>query len=79
MRINCTKTKKTDWHEDKQLDTKTKKNRKKPTLSVINAGPTDTQTILVFTWQEKKSTETHKKPQKYVNFDLLAGKILTGY
>ena len=29
MRIDCTKTKKTDCHEDKQLDTKTKKNLKK--------------------------------------------------
>ena len=35
--------KKTDWHEDKQLDTKTKKNLKKQTLSVINAGPPDTE------------------------------------
>ena len=39
MRIDCTETKKTDWHEDKQLDRKTKKSLKKPTLSVINAGP----------------------------------------
>ena len=29
--------------------------------------------------KKKKSTETHKKPGKYVNFDLLAGKILKGY
>ena len=29
MRIDCTKTIKTDWHEEKQLDTKTRKNLKK--------------------------------------------------
>ena len=34
---------KTDWHEDKQLDTKTKKNLKKPSLSVVNAGTQDTE------------------------------------
>ena len=33
----------TEWHEDNQLDKHTKKkNLKKPTLSVINAGPLDT-------------------------------------
>ena len=37
------KNEKTDWNEDKQLDTKTKKNIKKPTLSVVNAGPPDTE------------------------------------
>ena len=34
---------KTDWHEDKQLDTKTKKNLKKRTLPVASAGPPDTE------------------------------------
>ena len=34
---------KTEWNEDKQLDTKTKKNLKKPTLSVVNAGPPDAE------------------------------------
>ena len=29
--------------------------------------------------KKQKSTETHKKPWKYVNFDLLARKILKGY
>ena len=43
MRIDCTKAKKTDWYEDKQLDTKTRKNLKKPTLPVMNAGPPDTE------------------------------------
>ena len=42
MRTDRTKTKKTDWHEDKELDTKTKKFRKR-TLSVINAGLPDTK------------------------------------
>ena len=37
------KNEKTDWHEDKQLDTKTKKNLKKPSLSVVNACPQDTE------------------------------------
>ena len=43
-------------------------------------------TILLFARQfsfllgkKKKSHETYKKPGKYVNFDLLAGKILKGY
>ena len=42
-------------------------------------------TILLFTRKflflldKKKSTETHKNPGKYVNFDLLAEKILKGY
>ena len=34
---------KTDIHEDKQFDSKTKNNLKKPTLSVVNAGPPDTE------------------------------------
>ena len=29
---------KTDWHEDRQMDTKSKKNIKKPTLPLVNAG-----------------------------------------
>ena len=29
--------------------------------------------------KKKKSTETHKKPGKYVNFDSFAAKILKGY
>ena len=29
--------------------------------------------------QKKQSSETHKKPGKYVNFDLLAAKIFKGY
>ena len=29
--------------------------------------------------KKQKSTKTHKKPWKYVNFDLLARKILKGY
>ena len=101
---------KPDWHEDKQLDTKAKKNLKKPTRSFVNDAPPDTEylyyplnvecvtqqglllpayirynnnndndnnnnnnnsnnknstpfysTILAFTKQGKKSTETHKK------------------
>ena len=28
---------------------------------------------------KKKSSETHKKPGKYVNFGSFAGKILKGY
>ena len=42
--------------------------------------------VLLFTRQfsflagkKKKLTETHKKPGKYANFDLLAGKILKSY
>ena len=38
----------------------------------------DNQTTLVVNRQGKK-TETHKKPGKYVYFDPLGGKILTGY
>ena len=34
---------KTDIHEHKQLNTKTKNNLKKPTLSVVIAGPPDTE------------------------------------
>ena len=34
---------KTDWHEDKQLDTKAKKNLKKPTRSFVNDAPPDTE------------------------------------
>ena len=34
---------KTDRHEDKQMDTKNRKNLKKPTLSVVNARPPDTE------------------------------------
>ena len=30
---------KTDWHEDIQMDTKSNKKFKKPTLSLVNAGP----------------------------------------
>ena len=30
---------KTDWHEDIQMDTKSNKKLKKPTLSLVNAGP----------------------------------------
>ena len=37
------KSKKNDWHEDKQLDIKTIKNLKKPTMSVVNAGSLDTE------------------------------------
>ena len=29
--------------------------------------------------QKKQSSETHKKPGKYVHFDLLAAKIFKGY
>ena len=29
--------------------------------------------------KKKQSSETHKKPGKYVNFDLLAAKIFKGY
>ena len=36
------KNEKTDWHKDRQLDKKTK-NFKKPSLSVVNAGPSDTE------------------------------------
>ena len=43
MRINCTKKEKTDWQEDKQLDTKTKKNVKKPIMPVVSGGPPDTE------------------------------------
>ena len=38
-----------------------------------------TRKFFVFTWQDKKLTENHKKPGKYVNFYLLTGKILKGY
>ena len=41
MRIDCKQTKKTDWPEDIQMDTKTKKKSKKPTLSLVNTGPPD--------------------------------------
>ena len=34
---------KSDRHEDQHMDKKTKKNLKKPTLSVVNAGPPDTE------------------------------------
>ena len=34
---------KTDQHEDKQLETKKRKNLKTPTLSFVNAGPPDTE------------------------------------
>ena len=38
---------KTDRHEDIQMDTKTKqKNLKKPTLSLVNAGPRNRVSIL---------------------------------
>ena len=37
------KNKKTDIHKDKQLSTKTKNNLKKPTLSVVIAGPPITE------------------------------------
>ena len=36
---------KTDRHEDKQMDRKTKKNFKKPTLPVVSAGPPDTESL----------------------------------
>ena len=38
----CTEEK-TDQHVDKQMDTKTKKNVKKPTLSGVNAAPPATE------------------------------------
>ena len=37
------KNERTDIHEDKQLNTKTKNNLKKPTLPVAIAGPPDTE------------------------------------
>ena len=37
------KNKKTDIHKDKQLNTKTKNNLKKPTLSVVIASPPITE------------------------------------
>ena len=40
------KTLETDWHEDIQTDTKTKKKIKKPTLSLVNAGPPDRVSVL---------------------------------
>ena len=35
--------------------------------------------ILLFTRQEKNQLKLTKKPGKYVNFDLLAGKTLKDY
>ena len=42
VRIDCKQTKKTDSHEDIQMDTKTKNS----ILSLVNAGPPDRVSVL---------------------------------
>ena len=46
MRIDSNETKKPDWHENIQMDTKIKKRFKKPTLFLVNVGPSDRVSVL---------------------------------
>ena len=52
---------------------KRRKILKKQTLSVINAGPPDTEFQFLLD-KKKNQLKLTKRPWKYVNFDLLEGK-----
>ena len=58
---------KTDWHEDKQLNTKAKKKFKKPTVSVVNASPQDTE-YLYYPLNVKRVTQKDSFLPAYIRW-----------